>query len=310
MRKKILLIVVLAINSVVAFGQTNVYHPFPDSGAVWRMNLESYCNIPMPGSCHTDYQYVTGGDTIINGDKYVKVYYQAMNSSCYLIQGNPFYQCSTPVYISFYYCAYRNDTIAKKVFKYAGGGNLDILLYDFNLNIGDSINADRCAQVIVDVDSIMINNAYRKKYILNNGNWIIEGIGHAGNQFGNVFTGPFDGCGEPCVCNMIWSFSCYRELGITVYPDTSKCVIINGINQIKASAFISLYPNPTSSQINISSSFIIDKTAITDVMGRLVYEAMPKQKDFRVEMDHKEGIYFITLSTDKERVVRKVVVAH
>ena len=79
MRKKIYGLIVLGMllfNSVSVFGQANVYHPFPDSGALWRMRWTEICFIPPPPyyTCNSDYQYILRGDTLINGINYAKLY--------------------------------------------------------------------------------------------------------------------------------------------------------------------------------------------------------------------------------------------
>ena len=68
-----------------------------------------------------------------------------------------------------------------------------------------------------------------------------------------------------------------------------------------------IYPNPTISQITITSPSIIDKIEIMDVMGRVVYYGKPNEKSFKVRME-KEGIYFVRLSTEQRMITRKVVV--
>ncbi len=72
---------------------------------------------------------------------------------------------------------------------------------------------------------------------------------------------------------------------------------------------MNIFPNPTTSQINITSFFIIDKIEITNVMGQIIYSAMPKDKNFKMEIK-KEGIYFVTVFANDERISRKVVVHH
>ena len=69
----------------------------------------------------------------------------------------------------------------------------------------------------------------------------------------------------------------------------------------------SIFPNPTTSHFAITSPSIIDELTITDVMGRTIYTAKPKDKTADVKLE-REGIYFVTINVREEKVTRKVVV--
>ena len=60
--------------SVSCFGQTNVYHPFPDSSVMWRVD-EIDSSFPN-GWANSYYQIYIEGDTIAaNGKSYHKLYF-------------------------------------------------------------------------------------------------------------------------------------------------------------------------------------------------------------------------------------------
>src|SRR5262245_56270590 len=60
--------------SLSAKAQTNVYHPFPDSNAVWNIYFEQYyITIPCTLSEFRN-SYIISGDTIIKGLKYHKLW--------------------------------------------------------------------------------------------------------------------------------------------------------------------------------------------------------------------------------------------
>jgi len=68
MKKIILFLIICNFFIVIIKAQTNVYHPFPDSNALWREYSGGYqC------SCCSDYQYFITGDTIINSFTYHKI---------------------------------------------------------------------------------------------------------------------------------------------------------------------------------------------------------------------------------------------
>ncbi|MBK5285115.1 MAG: hypothetical protein JJE25_06900, partial [Bacteroidia bacterium] len=56
--------------SISVEAQTSVYHPFPDSNAVWVVGVS--CNV-FPCSCGFFTRYTMGGDTLINGNIYHKI---------------------------------------------------------------------------------------------------------------------------------------------------------------------------------------------------------------------------------------------
>src|SRR5471030_1731795 len=101
--KKIFLLIVYIYICVGAKGQTNVYHPFPDSGAVWNVSIQGT-------QCSQCYQrsYYISGDTTINSISYHKINFA--NSQGATIP--PWYSCyyfNASVSIQ-YAAAMRQDT--------------------------------------------------------------------------------------------------------------------------------------------------------------------------------------------------------
>ena len=306
--KKIYLLVVLVLvllNGEVGFGQASVYHPFPDSGAVWRMRSETLCTSGFP-ACITEYQYVCKGDTIFNGYSYIKVYYEALETQCSLVAPN-IYVCGAPYFRSYLIYTIRNDSANKKVF--SSNGIVEKVLYDYSLNIGDTMKGLCDQQSISAIDSILVGTDYRKRFILDNNNYVIEGLGSIWNLSQNgYFADPFTGyCGNPCICNWDLNFLCFSQNGLTLFPDTSMCSIINSIYENKNILSITLSPNPTHSQFSITSPTIINEIKITDVLGLLIYRAKPQEKNVVVELE-KEGIYFVSVVMGEQRVTKKIVV--
>ncbi len=274
------MLTLISLTGRYAVAQTNVYHPFPDSGAVWMMQFTQWCELapsfPYP-HFNYDYQYSLNGDTIINGTKYTKVFRENLFTNCIFVSPPNNYTCTAPTYYSSYWLAYRNDTITKKVWAINSGP--EFLLYDFSLNIGDTMKGTNCEAVIIGIDSILIGTDYRKKFVVDvglvNGCWIIEGIGNVGNQSGGSMSGPFgEGCCSVCVCNVAWNFNCFIQSGISLYPDTSTCQAINGINALTPLRVpTTIYPNPCKGIFTISyhSSSQQVTLHLTDVTGKIVF---------------------------------------
>ena len=119
--KKIFITLVLLVFAVFCVkAQTNIYHPFPDSNAIWHEHFE-WAN-QKDSACY--YSYSLCGDTLINSFLYSKLYYfndTALNSN------------------AVYYGCLREDSL-KRVFyigrDFWGMHNFtqEIQLYDFSKN--------------------------------------------------------------------------------------------------------------------------------------------------------------------------------
>jgi len=72
MKKLLFLFAFLALTLTSARGQTNVYHPFPDSSAFWTNYWETDYNNGYSG-------YGIFGDTVINNLNYHKLYRHPLN---------------------------------------------------------------------------------------------------------------------------------------------------------------------------------------------------------------------------------------
>src|ERR1035437_5061123 len=164
--RHLLLGMTVFLTLTVAQGQTDVYHPFPDSNAFW--NQHSY-SLNFNHTCSTDdyYALFINGDTIIGTNTYHKIYRQ----------GYTVYACwnppTTPVYSYYsahYDCAIRQDSLQKKVFHYYNYyPSKDTILYDFNLNVGDTVPltyAGSYFETVSKVDSALVGTKYHKKFTL------------------------------------------------------------------------------------------------------------------------------------------------
>ncbi|MEO8150374.1 MAG: T9SS type A sorting domain-containing protein [Bacteroidia bacterium] len=72
---------------------------------------------------------------------------------------------------------------------------------------------------------------------------------------------------------------------------------------------VSIYPNPSTGQISITSSKDIDEVTITNPLGQVVYQAKPKDKNLSIKIKD-DGIYFVTITSDKKTSTQKIIVQH
>ncbi len=82
--------------------------------------------------------------------------------------------------------------------------------------------------------------------------------------------------------------------------------IINGINDLLRSN-ISIFPNPTTGELNIAGNSIIDKVEIINLLGEIIYSSTPNKKSFSIHIDF-DGMYFIAMKTSNQIVTRKLIV--
>ncbi|MDG1332192.1 MAG: hypothetical protein P8P74_07670 [Crocinitomicaceae bacterium] len=167
--------------------QAQTYVPFistTDSSDTW-MDMNSCQDF----SCFFSYtnRYAIEGDTTIGSFQYSKVYIKYKYE-----EGTVTSQwCNESVsYGEYYYGAIRES--GKQVFLIQGGApdSSEYLAYDFNLSIGDTLPspdgnpfADPDGRIISVIDSVLVFGNYRKRYVVDNYKYLIEGIGSSTGLF-------------------------------------------------------------------------------------------------------------------------------
>lgn len=231
----------------ISLGQTSIYHPFPTSNTSWRERSNA-----SSGFC-SDYQDFITGDTIINGEVHTKV--QRFGAQYQLIGGN----CTDDIIATYneYRGAYRNDAVNKKILFIPANEISDTLLYDFNLNINDSLPASYLHNPLIgmnsyvsQVDSMLIGMNYHKRFWISSSTginqymYLVEGIGSDHGLLANIFPQFED----------LENLLCVIQEGYTIYPDeTTQCDLVTEIpSRPNPIIPVTLYPNPTSEYIKIT----------------------------------------------------------
>ena len=185
----IFLFIFIYFKSEVRAQQYNIF-PLVDS-ASWRM----YYGCGEAFVCSEDllYDYTIHGDTIILGKLYKKLFIS--NTKLYIHHFGSQNCCS--IYPSNGYIgAIRQDTILRKVYIIRPSFNNDSLLYDFTLNVGDTLKSsllsnsyicDTLELIVTEIDSVLIGSTFHKKWIFNCYLDYIEGIGSSFSLFGNSY---------------------------------------------------------------------------------------------------------------------------
>jgi hypothetical protein len=292
--KKLTLILIGVIFSILTFGQ--VYYTFPDTNAIWNSKYDGYY-----GS-HKE-RFGLYGDTTIDEQVYKKVYRIVDDSTLNLNN------------MTYYATIRENDT--KQIFVRLAYEDLEILLYDFSLNIGDTVNSnspygylnyDIC--VIADIDSIEVeNNQYRKRYKINDWglDYWIEGIGSV------------DGLFNPIMEYIIGTYCdllCFKENDTAVYinnPECDKCfcTLLTPVEEKeKVKDFITIYPNPTTNDLTIE--FKQEKGIATirlfNSHGKQLEVRESNSFPIKMNIDYLPiGIYLIQIDSENKTLNKKLI---
>lgn len=290
---KKLLVFIFVLFVITTYSQTSQYHPFPDSAAIW--NIESYQSCGLFFDIwNYSYSIIISGDTVLNGKSYHK-----LNVPLTVVTSNGSCNSSgTWTILGHYAGCIRQDTSIKKVFFIFPSDSVELLLYDFNLVVGDTVKGligIYSADVVQSIDSILIGGDYRKRWVINPcyGIYLIEGIG---STYGLIESSP--GCLSE---GNNYTISCFKQNNFTLYPDnTTNCDIINSTKNDPPKIFlVTISPNPfhTSTLIEVSAEFEYTDLKIYNNLGILVYEEeISKKKSFLLNRNHfQAGVYFLQL---------------
>jgi hypothetical protein len=282
------------------------YKPFPTSNAMWRENSGGY-----EADCE-HYQYLIAGDTLINERTYHKLeksgikYYPGYWGGC---------DFDHPYKINNYYVGFfRNDISSKRVYFIEAGTEIEKVIYDFSLSVGDTVPElyPDGYYTIDAIDSIDIGGIYHKRFLIDNNCWdmydlwIIEGIG---STYGLL---------SPFRCPFEWEskLGCFSINEETLYKDPwweGDCApIYLGIEKFSQNeTMISLYPNPTTGEMRIESAgWRVEDVEIFDMYGRKQNVRIQNLSSVESKLDISQlsaGIYFAKIFTEAGEVIKKVL---
>jgi len=293
------LILAFLLLPFIAFSQS--YIPIPaDSTAEWRVKMTYHykSNICLQVD---DVKYYFMGDTVINNLIYSKLYKSGIK---YQVPLGPDANCDTTIYhfTDSYVGAIRNDT--GKVFFKSVYKNPETLLYDFTLNIGDTLLRpffNFGVNTVYAIDTVTISNRQHRRFfikttdtltnssIIDSMNYITEGIGAT---TGLVEQPNFESANE---------LLCYAEHHTPIYPIGCSCVLNVGLNEIKAydqKGKIKLFPNPTMGVITFefdNMNYNSLELTIYNVLGKQVgsYQIYGSESKYKVNLSRLEnGLYY------------------
>ncbi len=296
--KKLLLL----FSTLLAFfanGQTSVYHPFPESNAIWNIHYQFYCFFN--GTSDENYSITISGDTLISSQTYHKLttpYVQSFSTgTCGGISTG-------------YKGAIRQDIINRKVYFVPPSSNTEQLLYDFTMQVGDTVRGytepiTMQTDTVQSIDSVLVGNSYRKRWNINTCYNIhfIEGIG---STYGLTERSP------GCITDLAdYSITCFQQNGQTLYPNTTtNCQLITSVNsKDEISLQVNVYPNPSNGLFTVDLDQLIKEIQLTDLLGNIILQQRTNnQTKFNIE-NLKSGTYILTLIDKDNRTTNRKIIS-
>jgi hypothetical protein len=274
----ILTIFLLGINTLSAQN----YHPFPDTNATW-CDIRYDDGWPVPNYYY--FFYKTNGKANINDTLYTVISDQDNLTSCYLREEN------------------------KKVFCKLGSDSQEFVLYDFGLQVGDTmalfdLHGGMFWNGVVDqVDSVLIGLKFHKRFHIECPEWhsclFIEGIGA---DLGFMY------CDVPWV-DVYGNLLCFSQ-DDTIYETggsgaftPGNCWLYIGLEE-NSTGEIVVYPNPASEFIYLTG-YEKSRLELTNLPGMIIRQS---GLNSMFVGDLKEGVYLLQVFSEKDELLKQVKV--
>lgn len=277
------------------------YTPFPEDGAVWHV---AYTEPNEVGVMH--YQYSYEGDTTINNLFYHKL---SLKIECICFGES----VSDEGIVGFI----RQDSVDKKVYYYPKNGIQEYVLYDFDLELGDTYPETYTNQAVdpgvtvVAIDSMLTGNGFRRVFVFG-GTFdslkLIEGIGATTGLLSPVIT-----CFESC-----WWLSCFQVnsepqySSQNIYANVNMCIPVGIENRPQQASSISLSANLVARG---------EAVTVTNNSGRrMVISVFDLQGRKNLEIDEasyngdittaalSKGIYIVNIRTNQSLFIAKLFI--
>lgn len=295
--KRTILLTILAY-SFTLIGQTNTYHPFPTNNAVWNFNANAVCLTG--GSTMESFSIIMTGDTTINGITYKKLQTPHVNRN---MSGSCAFKNKG------YQGAVREDASNKMIYLLKPQETSEQLLYDFNLQVGDSIKGVLdigMGDVVISIDSVLVRNSYRTRWNINScyNISIIEGIG---STYGLVEPTP------GCITDMAdFSLSCFQEGTQAAYPSSvSNCQTITSLttNNLNNEP-ISIFPNPANGEIQLDfKGKRVKEVLLFNILGeKIATREVSSSNLLKIDNLPIGTVMVVTVDEKNQRTYHKIIV--
>lgn len=308
MKNHLLAFLVFLSTISIGNGQTNVFHPFPDS-VIWRVDYNYNFVFQFPCWKNYYFQYYSTGDTIINSSVYRKIFVNEVQDTN--ICWGPSY-LPVPGYVG----ALKDDSLSNKTFFVFPNSTTDSLLYDYNLAVGDTIKGiisqfynPGYNGVVLSVDSVLISGQYRKRWNFSqddysNSTFIIEGIGTNSGFLEPLYPYSLEWTHRYLICvkdslQTYFTSNHNSTIGCNLlYTKTTELNLLNNF---------SIRPNPFSNEATLKTDQDLKnaRITITNTLGQKVKQTNNiTGKEIKIRRENLSGgIYFLQLTQENKIVL-------
>lgn len=264
------------------------YHPFVEEDKIWSV-------FTILNSSITTTFYKFEGDTLINELPY-KYILESYDSSMQIWH-------KTNKYI-------REDS-QKKVYllEYS-----EVILYDFSMQVGDTVYLQDITfqyAVIDTIDSVFIDDCYRKRYVFNDfyQDYWIEGLGSSNSPI------------TPFInfrCNDIrFDMACVHQEERLIYQnpnfDTCYILFINSINEYTSdNTILTFFPQPADEYVSFlikDPDYIFTDIIVYSFMGQKIKHEKLNLSTLKYNVsDLPSGLYIVILKGKNKTVSNKLLI--
>lgn len=194
-------------------------------------------------------------------------------------------------------------------------------LYDFSLNVGDSVLFDLYGMYpewlhVINIDSVQINAAYYRRLkfeepSISAFDWLdeewIEGIGSKHGPLFPAFPVKFS---EEIPDSMLLTCTYSDNQQIWQHPSYQSCYvnIVLGVDQLKFSDF-KIYPNPFVDKIHIENIGLQEyELTVLNSLGQTISQTQINSENSIIDVaDLKVGIYFLRIDNGVNPITMKII---
>lgn len=288
----------------ISIAQT--YVSLIDTGSVWFG--ANACDGGSPPYGSLDQTFIQG-DTIFKDLTYHKLnrYLQSFYSY-YTMGGTLYTEYGLVTDVPYFKVYIREDTALKRVYYInLPPDSIETLLYDFNLNVGDTLDfgSDWQMNIVHSIDTVLTANGYRRRLHIadaSNADYefvdLIEGIGSTFGLLAKLET-PFE-CFENLICfsNQGQNTSFYSD-DVLINDTTISCdfpeTTISIISQSPEKFLV--YPNPAVDHLNLNIPIEAKDNLVITIYnseGQVVFQKSRNQFESEINIaELSSGIYMI-----------------
>jgi hypothetical protein len=296
--KKHLMSLIMIFALTTSYAQ--LYQPFPSDSTTWR-EMRRFFFSPLEEKW--DYEYSISGDTVISGMSYHKIVHGGTYETYNIAVMYPYLTSGPSAQNEGYKGAFRED-LSRHVYFRPAEDTVERLLYDFNLNVGDTLpemynNSTATVNIVFSIDSVVVGTQFRKRYnIVCPGSSptpyvsLIEGMGSTFGLLAQLFP-PFEGDNR---------LLCFKRENISVYSDPMypyPCELPTSTEEMTGPAVSSLiFPNPTRGTVTVRRKGTRElRLDVIDVLGKTVLSVDEEQEDYQLDPGQlPRGMYYLKIT--------------